>query len=303
MQVCVTGWDLPVGRAIRARLETQGVQVCGIETAMFLQEAALTKALQQLPRADYVIHAVELDVEASQEHPEQAKQLNTMSCFPVMRQAKIWRSPIILLSSFLIFDGDKKNPYISANTGTPLNAYGATKVEAENILLEQYPETLVLRLGWMLDSESSSWSGRMINRIFARETIRAYENLEISPTAAEDVARVIDAIIKQLECEIDVWGVYHYAGVEPVSHAELVKAIQYQACGQGASASQIETADIDELAEQLPLPHNGVLGCIKLRNTFGIKQLPWRRFLPAILETQQKNLAANANSLQQLQPG
>ena len=53
------------------------------------------------------------------------------------------------------------------------------------------------------------------------------------PTTAEDVARVLLAITKQLSCNIDVWGTFHYAASEPIdefslAEVTLAEASQYQ---------------------------------------------------------------------------
>jgi len=285
--VCLTGADLPLGQAITRRLQSQGISVFEVSNALLTEDdSVLSKHLESTKPADYIIHAGELGWHEAENHPRQAELVSLECCPSIINFAGLWHAPIIFLSSFMVFDGAKKNPYISANSGQPLNAYGQIKLATENYILENYSSALVLRLGWLLDEGQHGWLGVLLQKILAGEVVKAYSDIELSPTAADDVARVIDAILKQLDCGINVWGLYHYAGTEPVSHEALIRAIQYQVLGQHLDESQIETLLFDSSDYELKLPKNGVLGCIKLRNTFGIKQLPWRRYLPVAIQKQ-----------------
>ena len=285
MLVCVIGEDLPLGQAISQQLQSDGVTVIGVSNALYLAGGdAFHQYLSVQNQADFIIHAAEMSWWQAEEEPDLAEMVNLRACSVVVEFAGLWKAAVIFLSSFMVFDGTKKNPYISANSGQPLNVHGHTKVAAENYFLEKHPKTIVIRLGWLLDACSDSWLGHLIDRLLKGEVLEGYKNVNLSPTAVEDVARVIAAVLKQLECKIEVWGLYHYGGTEPVSHEKLVRAIQYQVIGQEAPEVQIVAVNFIAEESSVELPKNGVLGCIKLRNTFGIKQLPWKRYLPSLVE-------------------
>ena len=290
MIVCLTGEDLPLGQAISQRLRSGGIEVVGIENALFIKsDKEVRDYLSALTPTDYIVHAAELSWEQAEQNPADAQKMNVHSCLLISDYARKCDAPLILVSSFMIFDGAKKNPYISANSGQPLNVYGRTKMDAEASLIENYPRSLLIRLGWLLDADRNSWLGKLLRQLLKGETVVGYTNVKMSPTPVDDVARVIDAILKQLNCGIDVWGIYHYAGTEPVTHEVLLRTIHYQAKGQDLLESQIVSDKYQPDNSQIKLPLNCVLGCIKLRNTFGIKQLPWRRYLPTLIEQQLKN--------------
>jgi len=289
--ICLTGVDLPIGQMVKQRLVSQGVIVEGVSNALTLssEPKVLDEYLATIPKVDFVIHGAELDWQRAEENPAQALRQSVLACSTIVNFANNRDVPLILLSSFMVFDGSKKNPYISANSGQPINAYGHAKLAVENFVLENYSRSLLLRLGWLMDESATGWLGCLMQQLLTGQTVSAYTDIVLSPTATVDVARVIDAILKQLACGIDVWGLYHYAGTEPVSHENLVKAIQYQALGQDLQESQIVVNVFCPSEQGIQLPKNAVLGCIKLRNTFGIKQLPWRRYLPALVEKHLSN--------------
>ena len=292
--VCVTGIDGALGQAITKRIESSGYVVRGVPMEhLNLATDALVRQLKKLGKARYIINAAELsDLNRAEQHPDLAYQANVSSCEAISEVALEWGATVIHLSSFQIFDGHKKNAYISANKGRPINVYGRTKFQAEEFLQKRLEKLIIIRLGWLLDVGSDGWIARTLSDWLEDRKVRSYPDVELSPTAADDVARVINAVLKQLGCGVNVWGIYHYASAESVTHEELTRALQYQSYGQDAPEGQIiseaqpkETNGTDSpQTAEVRLPKNGVLGCIKLRNTFGIKQLPWRRYLPAMVE-------------------
>jgi len=91
------------------------------------------------------------------------------------------------------------------------------------------------------------------------------------PLAVTDLARVMRAIIQQLDCGAEVWGTYQYAGSEGISLYELGLAIA------GLPGIPEDLHLVDEVSGWGQLePVNTRLVCTKIRNTFGIKQVPWR---------------------------
>ncbi|ABC28564.1 dTDP-4-dehydrorhamnose reductase-like protein [Hahella chejuensis KCTC 2396] len=286
MIVCVTGIDSPLGKAIAQRLQQSGIVVEGVPYEQFLMtNDAIVRGMKSMPSADFVVHAAEMsDLFKAEQHPDLAYQVNVSACAAVAEVADLWKAPIVHLSSHLVFDGVKKNPYISANKGRPLSVYGRTKLQSEQWLQENYSKHLILRVGWLLEAGAQGWLQTMLSALSSGKRLNASTDMQLTPVAVDDVARVVDAVIKQLSCNISVWGVYHYAGAEAVTHYELLKAIVLQAFGQEEMLQALIEKKGADVLPGVALPANGALGCIKLRNTFGVKQLPWRRYLPALIE-------------------
>jgi len=102
------------------------------------------------------------------------------------------------------------------------------------------------------------------------------------PTPVADIARVIAAIHDQLDCGAMPWGTFHYESADPTNAYEfaevvLAAAMQYWPMGEGAV--QLRSAPADSAADVYPL-----LNCQRLRDTFGIQQLPWRRTISSVLK-------------------
>ena len=48
-------------------------------------------------------------------------------------------------SSDLVFDGSKHSPYLEADAVLPLNVYGRSKAEGEQLILTENPSSLIIR--------------------------------------------------------------------------------------------------------------------------------------------------------------
>jgi dTDP-4-dehydrorhamnose reductase len=106
-------------------------------------------------------------------------------------------------------------------------------------------------------------------------------NLRGCPVAADDGARVVSAILDQLGTGLEAWGTYHYCSSDTATYYEFAEALL-------ASASQFSefSSSAVELQEQSQgHPRlNRSLDCSKLRNTFAIKQIPWRSAIADIVK-------------------
>jgi dTDP-4-dehydrorhamnose reductase len=119
---------------------------------------------------------------------------------------------------------------------------------------------------------------------------------QFAPTPADDIARVIFAMLQQMECEAKVWGIYHYCSADittPFDFAEVVLASMAQ------FSNKMMTIKIEAKEEEggrrksrkgpaLGDVSNQVLSCQKILNTFGICQRPWRGELAMIIERMEK---------------
>ncbi len=177
---------------------------------------------------------------------------------------------MLQLSSCYVFDGRKQDAYIASNPGQPINELGRWQWECEQALRSQLPRHIILRTGWSL--------ARIAKKVYENsanaEALPLPDRCHGQPVAVKDLARVMAAIIMQLDCGAEVWGTYQYAGAEEISLYELGLAIvEMPGIPEGIRVVD-ETPDWGHLE-----PVNTTMVCTKIRNTFGIKQLPWRRWL------------------------
>jgi len=101
---------------------------------------------------------------------------------------------------------------------------------------------VLLRFGWLLDDSRDGVLGRVLQRLEQSEAILLADDRRGNPTPADDAARVILAVLKQLDCQAPLWGTYHYGG-----HAASTPVLVAQALpGQAAKYPAARRAGLQE---------------------------------------------------------
>lgn len=217
---------------------------------------------------DLIVDALWMaDPEVAEKDPEGAHMAAFSLPVAMAEFARDRGIALLQLSSCYVFDGRKQSGYITSNPGQPVNELGNWQWECEQALRTLLPRHIILRTGWSL--------ARFIRKVQAStaagEVLSLPGRCRGQPVAVRDLARVIEAVVLQLDCGAEVWGTYQYAGAEEINLYELGLAI----AGLPGIPEGIRV--VDEVPEWGHLePVNTTLICTKIRNTFGIKQLPWR---------------------------
>jgi dTDP-4-dehydrorhamnose reductase len=220
---------------------------------------------------DLIVNALWLaDPEVAENNPEGTHREAFSLPVALAEFARDRNMALFQLSSCYVFDGRKQTGYITSNPGQPFNELGNWQWECEQALRTLLPRHIILRTGWSL--------ARFIRQVqistSAGDTLSLPGRCRGQPVAVRDLARVMTAVILQLDCGAEVWGTYQYAGAEEINLYELGLAI----AGLPGIPENIHVVDEVPAWGHLE-PLNTTLVCTKIRNTFGIKQLPWRSWL------------------------
>jgi dTDP-4-dehydrorhamnose reductase len=206
----------------------------------------------------------------------------------VERLAELCQHHQILLlqpSSYRVFDGARVTAYSEKEEPRPLGARGQALLEFEQLVRRACPQHVLLRFGWLLDDSSDGLLGRFLQRAERDEVLYLADDRRGNPTPVDDAARVILAVLKQLDCASPLWGTYHYGGHEATTTLALGQAVL-------SEARQLRSNLLEEISAQAHAsradaaeePQHAVLACKKILHTFGIKPRAWRTGLPALLD-------------------
>lgn len=188
----------------------------------------------------------------------------------------------LLLSDSRIFPASSKKRFVETDAPAPSTPAGQQLLTRENFIADSVDRHLVLRVGPVIASHGDNLLMRLLSRMRVGGLVTLPEAQRFCPTPVADIARVIAAIHDQLDCGASCWGTYHYESADPTSGYEfaevvLAAATQYWPIGEGAV--QLRSAPADSAADIYPL-----LNCQRIRDTFGVQQLPWRRAIPSLLK-------------------
>ena len=171
-----------------------------------IRDAAATRALFERLRPATVIHTAYRQEDAS---------VNVEGSENVARAAAAVGARLVHLSSDVVFDGRKGEPYVEDDLLSPVNEYGASKAEAERRVAAAHPEALVVRTSLIVGGAQPSK-----HELAATGPGPWFTNEIRSPVQVTDLAHALLEL-----AALDVAGPLHVAGADGVSRAELAELI------------------------------------------------------------------------------
>ncbi|MCJ8314917.1 MAG: sugar nucleotide-binding protein [Saccharospirillaceae bacterium] len=233
----------------------------------------------------FVINCASInDMEYVENHAKQANDVNTLACENIAKLCVRTDKVLIQLSTDQVFDGEKESAYTELDQPNPINHIGVTKYKAEQKIMQVGANAIILRTGMIFSEHGNNLLNNVLDLAKDNKTLYFSDGHHFNPTHNEDCARVIIAMLLQLDCQADIalWGIYHYGGSDKTSFLEFSKAIINGSKKYDSIITEQVQASDPELAKLTHSKHAN-LNCTKLLHNFGIKQLPWRRGLQRTL--------------------
>ncbi|MDD2679491.1 MAG: SDR family oxidoreductase [Candidatus Omnitrophica bacterium] len=171
---------------------------------------------------DVVVYiAGEADADVAEKERERARALNVDAVSSLARYAKDCK--FVYISSEYVFDGSS-GPYGSDSPARPINYYGRTKLEGEQVSLKSFPDALVVRFGALYGyngpGDKKTSVSKLIVSLDNPEPLKA-DNVQIKhPLLLEDAARTL---LKLLDYESS--GIYQTNGPEGLNKQEMAEQI------------------------------------------------------------------------------
>lgn len=203
--------------------------------------------------------------EYCEEQPDLAYRINVEGTKNVVKLCKSNYCKLIFLSSDYVFDGNT-GPYSEESSTNPINLFGKTKVQAEEIVreLEDY---IIIRTAWVndLNSKSKSYVMQVINSLKENRKIIAPIDQFGHPTFSNNLCEVIvELILKNKK------GIFHVTGSTFVSRFELAIEI---AKAFGLNSSLIEGIKSSQLNQKAIRPKRVQLELSKIKSEISTKIL------------------------------
>ncbi len=164
------------------------------------------------------------------------------------------------LSSALVFDGRQQQAYTEEDKPNPSSDLAKVWRRWETIVQGQFSNHIVLRPSWLLGADESYISSEIKQALgFHAAPDRVVDAIG-NPVAPGELARVIAAVIRQIETGASNYGVFHIASKESLSSARVLERI--------APESYLRIDDKNG-------HFNFELNCQKILNNFGVQRRAW----------------------------
>jgi dTDP-4-dehydrorhamnose reductase len=178
-----------------------------------------------------VVAAAERRPDVCENDPALARALNVDALRFIASAARAIGSWVLSISTDYVFDGARP-PYRPDDAPNPLNAYGRSKLDGEQALLDSGVRSCVLRLP-LLYGPVNDWGESAVTSLTpaivesARGSAPALMDAWAMryPTFTPDVAVVIRQLLERHEIGESVTGVRHWSGDEPMSKFDIAQSI------------------------------------------------------------------------------
>ena len=193
--------------------------------------------------------------------------------------------PMLHLSNCYVFDGEKKLGYNENDEPNPKGVYGYYSLAGEEAV-RKHPSHIIMRSGWLFGKHKIGLIKSWIRSTKNHHGELTVSRRRFSPTSTDDMASAILAITQQVDCDANVWGTYHYSGLEIKKEIEFARQVLKYAANHDEEIYQLlENTKIHENLPGLPELPNSTLSSKKIFDTFGIKQKSWHGDLQKTIKT------------------
>jgi dTDP-4-dehydrorhamnose reductase len=184
---------------------------------------------------------------------------------------------LVHVSTDYVFDGQSSRPLTEEDPTSPVNVYGASKLEGEQLAMQYHDQTVVVRSSWVYSEFGHNFVKTMLRLMGERPSISVVDDQIGSPTYAADLAAVLLRIAKGPKF---VPGTYHYSHEGAISwfaFALAIKELTYSSC----SVQSIPSVQFPTPARR---PSYSLLDKGLIHAVYGIEVPEWRPLLAACLE-------------------
>ena len=286
------GWELQRSLALLGKLVACDFDSADGLKADFSQPETL-RALVHRVRPDVIVNAAaHTAVDKAEIEPELARALNATAPGVLAEQAAALGALLVHYSTDYVFDGSGDQPRDEDATTAPLNVYGRTKLEGEQLIRDSGCRHLILRTSWVYAARGGNFARTMLRLAAEREALSVINDQIGAPTGADLLADISAHAIARLQLQPDLAGTYHcVAGGETSWHGYARHVIEW-AHGHGVSLEVAADAvhPISSSAYPTPAlrPLNSRLSTARLQIAFGLNLPHWQagvdRMLAEVLD-------------------
>lgn len=176
-------------------------------------------------KPDYLINcAAYTNVEKAESEKELAYLINTKSVKYLAESTRKINGTFIQLSTDYVFDGSKKLPYLPFDSKSPLNIYGKTKSNAEDLIIDIFKDTgkgKIIRTSWLMGPIGNNFALKMLGLLSEKKKISVINDQMGAPTTTKTLALACWKTINVISSGVILPSILHYTNQGEASWYEI----------------------------------------------------------------------------------
>lgn len=210
-------------------------------------------------------------VDQAEKNAELAFLVNATGASFVAKVAKLMDAHLMHISTDYVFSGDQLDPYCEEDTPCPLNVYGASKLEGENLVLDIHPSACVLRTSWVFGAEGKNFISSLLPLLQIQEEIHVVQDQWGCLTYCYDLASVILHLIQEK-------GIYHFVNQGVCSRFDIAQEL-FEKLQKQIFCKRIIPASANSYVNMAKRPRFNVLGTQKISKKLNKSPRHWKEAL------------------------
>ncbi|MCK4993531.1 MAG: dTDP-4-dehydrorhamnose reductase [Candidatus Omnitrophica bacterium] len=292
-RILITGINGMLGQDLGPVLETQflisGIDLQNPEGSKYdyfccdiTNINELTAAFEKINPWLTIHGAAFTDVDGCENNPEKAEAINIKGTNNIVSLCKQYGTKLIYISTDYVFSGEKSSAYTIDDTPAPLNVYGRTKLEAEQLVLRELPESLIVRTSWLFGKGGKNFVKTIIDKSSQVDTLKVVNDQRGSPTHTLSLSLALKELISAVflaPVNAENYGVYHVSNSENCTWYEFAKKIT-DLCDIDVN---IVAVDSTEFVRQALRPKRSILDNSRYEKATKNKLCSWVQALQSYL--------------------
>ncbi len=274
------GWELqrsllPLGDLIA--LDRNSPELCGDLTNL----EGIAETIQKVAPNIIINAAAYTNVDKAEEEQDLACTINTEAPGILANEAKKLNAWFVHYSTDYVFDGNGSNLKKECDSTAPLNVYGKTKRDGEELIFTSNCHHLIFRTSWVYGAYGNNFIRAMLRLGKERDNLKVVNDQIGAPTGAELLADITAHTLRTAlqHPDADVSGLYHLAASGCTSWHTYARLIFEQAQKLGIELkiqpNQLISIPSNEFPTLAKRPLNSRLNTQKLQTTFNINLPSW----------------------------
>lgn len=224
---------------------------------------------------DFIINcAAYTAVDRAETDSAPAWRLNAEAPKELAEEAARMGAYFIHISTDYVFGGSHFSPLKPDDSKTPDSVYGKSKLQGEQNVLQQQPQSIIIRTSWLYSVFGKNFLKTMLQLGRERDSLNVVFDQVGTPTLADDLASTILTIIEKVVTKNKefVPGVYHFSNEGVCSWYDFTKAIFHES-GISCNVAPVES---DQFPTPAPRPYFSVMDKSKIKQTYEIEIAHWQ---------------------------
>jgi dTDP-4-dehydrorhamnose reductase len=281
------GWELqrslaPLGEVIA--LDAASQSLCGDFTNL----EGLAQTVRSVAPDIIVNAAAHTAVDKAESEPELVRTINALAAGVLAQEAKRINAWLIHYSTDYVFEGHGDKPWLETDATAPLNVYGATKLEGEQLIQQSGCKHLIFRTSWVYGARGGNFAKTMLRVAQEREKMNVINDQIGAPTGADLLADITAHAIRTAQHQPELSGLYNVVAAGATSwHGYASLVIEYArraGIPLKVAPDAIKPVPTSAFPTAAKRPLNSRLDTSKLQHAFNLHLPQWQAGVERMLD-------------------